>query len=48
MLAQYAHCAGQWRIEIDMQIADEVVGHGVNLYSLDLRVKGMDCELLLL
>lgn len=27
MLAQYAHCAGQWRIEIDMQIADEVVGH---------------------
>lgn len=26
----------------DMQVADKVVGHAINLYSLFLRVKGLN------
>lgn len=40
MFAQHGDGAGHWRIEIDMQIADKIVGHALNLYPLILTVKG--------
>ena len=35
---------GYRRIEIDMQIADKVVGHAINLYSRAIAVKGSSRE----
>ena len=44
MFAQHAHSAGYRRIEIDVQIADKVVGHVPNLYSRAKAVKGSSRE----
>ena len=44
MFAQHAHSAGYRRIEIDMQVADKVVGHAPNLYSRAKAVKGSSRE----
>ena len=47
MFAQYGDSAGHRRIEIDMQIAAKVVGHGLNLYLGIWGVKGTNCELVI-
>ena len=44
MFAQNGDSAGYRRIEIDMQIADKVVGHAPNLYSRAIAVKGSSRE----
>jgi len=44
MFAQHAHSAGYRRIEIDVQIADKVVSHAINLYPRILCVKGINAR----